>query len=66
MITYYPQQFQANSSAILKELLPFVNDNDMQTSAWALKVAIPILTLSGPATPEVQAFIGKSAELSRS
>jgi hypothetical protein len=53
MITNYPQQFQPSSSAVLKELIPFVNDNDMQVSAWSLKVAIPVLTISGPATAEV-------------
>ena len=35
---------------ILKELVPFVNDNDMQASAWAFKVAIPLMGISGPAS----------------
>ena len=66
MITYYPQQFQASSPAILKELVPFVNDTDMQASAWALKVASPLVLISGPGTPEVQSFLGRAAELSKS
>lgn len=66
MITNYPQQFQANSAAILKELIPFVNDNDMQASSWALKVAIPVIAMSAPTSLDVQNFIGKSSELSRS
>jgi hypothetical protein len=43
-----------------------VNDNDMQTSALALHVAASILQVSGPGSPEVQAFIGKAADLSKS
>jgi hypothetical protein len=53
MITHYPQQFQANSTAILKELIPFVNDNDMQASSLALRVAIPVIAISGAASAEV-------------
>jgi hypothetical protein len=66
MLTSYPSQFQASSSAILKELLPFVNDNDMQVSASSLKVAIPVLTISGPAVQEVQTFIQRATDLSKS
>lgn len=66
MITYYPQQFQANSAAILKELIPFVNDNDMQASSLALRVAIPVIAISGAALAELQNFIGKASELSKS
>jgi hypothetical protein len=53
MITHYPQQFQSNSTAILKELIPFVNDNDMQASSLALRVAIPVIAISGAASAEV-------------
>ena len=66
IITNYSQQFQASSAAILKELIPFINDNDMQVSAWALKVSIPVFSISGPGTPEVQTFISKASELSKS
>jgi hypothetical protein len=38
----------------------------MQASAWALKVAIPLMAISGPASPEVQNFISKASELSKS
>ena len=43
-----------------------MNDNDMQASAWALKVAIPLMAISGPGSPEVQTFISKASELSKS
>lgn len=38
----------------------------MQTSALALKVAIPNISITNPATNEVQDFISKAAILSKS
>jgi hypothetical protein len=38
----------------------------MQTSALALKVAIPNIAITNPATNEVQEFISKAAILSKS
>jgi hypothetical protein len=36
----------------MKELTPFINDNDMQTSALALKVATPTITITAPSGAE--------------
>jgi len=45
MVSRYPQQFQQSATHIFKELGNFINDNDMQASALALKVAIPTITI---------------------
>ena len=66
MVSRYPAQFTGVAQAILKELAVFINDNDMQASALALKVATPTITIANPASNEVQEFIAKSALLSRS
>lgn len=66
MISRYPAQFSQVGIAVFKELTPFINDNDMQTSALALKVAIPTITISAPSAPEAQAFIVSAVNLSRS
>jgi hypothetical protein len=52
MVARYPALFQASAPSILKELIVFVNDNDMQVSALALKVASPTIALSQPASGE--------------
>jgi hypothetical protein len=46
MLQRYPKQFQAPGTAIFKELTPFINDNDMQASALALKVATPAIAVT--------------------
>lgn len=53
MTQRYPQQFQQRTNDIFKELQTFVKDEDMQTSALALKVAIPNIAITNPATNEV-------------
>lgn len=53
MISRYPAQFQQAGTALFKELTPFINDNDMQTSALALKVATPAISVAPTAAPEV-------------
>jgi hypothetical protein len=66
MIQRYPQQFQAKATDIYKELQGFIKDEDMQTSALALRVAIPNIQITNPAAPEVQEFITRAAILAKS
>ena len=66
MVTRYPQQFQSVAPSIFKEITPFINDNDMQASALALKVATPAITISAINSNEAQEFIFKAALISRS
>lgn len=66
MIQRYPQQFQAKANDIVKELWGFVKDEDMQASALALRVAIPSIQITNPASPEVQEFITRAAILTKS
>lgn len=66
MISRYQALFQPSATAIFKELISFVNDNDMQVSALALKVATPTIIITNPAAPEAQNFINAATVLSRS
>lgn len=52
MVMRYPQQFVQASSQIMKEVLPFVSDVDLQTASLGLQVAKFTLQAS-PTTPEV-------------
>lgn len=66
MVARYPALFQASAPVILKELMIFVNDNDMQVSALALKVASPTIALSVPSSIETQQFIASANALTKS
>lgn len=66
MVNRYPAQFAQQSGAIFKEIIVFVNDNDMQASALALKVGNPAITITAPSSKETQDFINAAVNLSRS
>ena len=66
MVSRYPAQFSGVSAALLKELAPFINDNDMQASALALKVATATLVITAPSSAETQAFVSNAIKLSQS
>lgn len=66
MVRRYPSQFQPVATAIFKEIMLFINDNDMQASALALRVATPTITICPPTAVEAQEFIARSVILSSS
>lgn len=66
MVSRYPQQFQQASNALFKEMTAFINDNDMQASVLALRLAIPSISIVSPTSAELQEFISKAAFLSKS
>lgn len=61
----YSAQFQTTAPSILKELIPFITDADLQSTALALKVASQCLLIT-PQANEVQDVIDKSTLLSNS
>lgn len=66
MTNHYPKQFEQASSAILKEILPFITDNDMQASQLALKLATSLIGGTQSSSSQAQDLITRAAQLSKS
>ena len=59
MINRYGAQFKTSLSAILKEVVPFISELDLQASAYALKIA-KLCIEQNPALPENSITIDKA------